>query len=48
MRVRRRLGLLFLLLFLGGGAALAFYVREAGFTRKWRNLIAEELASHVL
>lgn len=48
MRVRRRLGLLFLLLFLGGGAALAFYVREAGFTRKWRNLIAEELASHGL
>ena len=45
---RRRLMLWAALLLLGGAVWLGIYAWDQGFTRKWRGLIARELAKHGL
>ncbi len=46
--MRRRLGLGACLLMLAGMVWLGVYVYDSGFTRKWRGMIAKELAKHGL
>ena len=45
---RRTFGLILGLLSLGGTGWLATYVYHSGFTKKWRGIIAKELAKHGL
>ncbi|MES2707531.1 MAG: hypothetical protein V4726_13115 [Verrucomicrobiota bacterium] len=45
---RRKLGLWAALLLLAGAVWLGVYVYDSGFTRKWRTMIARELAKHGL
>ena len=45
---RRRLTLWLSILLLGGAVWLGVYAWDQGFTRKWRGLIAKELAKHGL
>ncbi|RYD36674.1 MAG: hypothetical protein EOP86_05385 [Verrucomicrobiaceae bacterium] len=48
LSIRRRLGLWAGLLLLAGAVWLGVYVYNSGFTKKWRGLIAKELAKHGL
>jgi hypothetical protein len=45
---RRRWTLWLMLVLLGGAVWLGVYAWDQGFTKKWRGLIAKELAKHGL